>query len=247
MSCMKTKEEPSPELLATTNEQFLGKMRESWQRHYEESAFLKDLPRLAKRVVLHTRAGESRGPVAAEASKVEAVVQVVEMVSEELGVERDAVREIRQQLDSGYLDGELSEEHSVAHIFQSLEADGGIIKALKFVNQGVVLYAMSVLREEVFRDVMTKDVRTPEGWQIVLRIGDFIQIDHVRTEQSLDAFGDDTNHFEVQWVVTCTFDNALEQLTACSIRILRFYPAPTMETECLHNLQSKFIEGLIIV
>ena len=30
------------------------------------------------------------------------------------------------------------------------------------------------------------------------------QLEHVRTEQSLDAFGDQTNHFEVQWAVSNT-------------------------------------------
>jgi hypothetical protein len=29
-----------------------------------------------------------------------------------------------------------------------------------------------------------------------------MQLEHVRTEQSLDEFGDQTDHFEVQWTVS---------------------------------------------
>lgn len=247
MSCI-NKDEDEPLVQATSNKEFLESLQKTWQRSYLESAFLKDIPRLVKRVRVQTKDGVLHGPAAEETSKVEAIVSLVELISRELGLVEDeqAIAGIRNSLDSGLLQ-DMSEEQAVAYVFQGLQADGAIIKVLKLVNQGTVLYAMSVLKEEVLKDILTKDVRTAEGWQIVLRLGDVIQLEHIRTEQSMDEFGDQTNHFEVQWMVMVTFDSALEQLRACSVRLLRMLPATSMQPDRLRYLRNTLIEGLIIL
>lgn len=43
---------------------------------------------------------------------------------------------------------------------------------------GVILFAMQILRENVCNDIMTKDVRTPEGWRISIKLGEAIQVWH---------------------------------------------------------------------
>ena len=44
-----------------------------------------------------------------------------------------------------------------------------------------------------------------------------------------------------------TFDRDMQQLRSCSVRLLRFAPAPSMESECLAALRSSLIEGLIVL
>ena len=98
MSCINQKTE-DPLVRATSNAEFLKNLRESWARPYEESAFLRDIPRLVKRVQVQTRDGVLHGPQAEDTSQVEALVALVELVSRELGEEEAAVRAIRCSLD----------------------------------------------------------------------------------------------------------------------------------------------------
>jgi len=159
MSCINQKTD-EPAFQATSNAEFLSSLRSSWSQPYQESAFLKDIPRLVRRLRVQTADGVLHGPCADDLSKPEAIVALLEQVSTELAVEQETVSNIRSYLNSeGAVDGGRSEQQVVAHIFQQLDPAGPVIKALRLVNQGTVLYAMSVLKEEVFRDIMTKDVR----------------------------------------------------------------------------------------
>jgi hypothetical protein len=112
---------------------------------------------------------------------------------------------------------------------------------------GTILFGIHILKQDLCRNIMTKDVRTPEGWRILIRLGDVVQVIHRRIEQSLDEFGDTTNHFEFEWEVLISFDRNLEQLRSASIRVNRLKTAETMEEERLELLRRTFIEGLIVL
>jgi hypothetical protein len=94
---------------------------------------------------------------------------------------------------------------------------------------------------------MTKDVRTPDGWRILVRLGDVVQVIHRRIEQSLDEFGDTKNHFEFEWEVFISFDRNMEQLRSATIRVNRLRTAETIDEERLEILRRTFIEGLIVL
>ena len=98
MSCINQNSD-EPLALATSNAEFLNNLRQSWDRPYAESAFLKDIPRLVKRVQVQTRDGVLHGPAAEDSSKVEAIVTLVELISRELCTDEAAVRDIRRSLD----------------------------------------------------------------------------------------------------------------------------------------------------
>jgi hypothetical protein len=106
---------------------------------------------------------------------------------------------------------------------------------------------MHILKQDLCRNIMTKDVRTSDGWKILVRLGDVVQVIHRRVEQSLDEFGDTTNHFEFEWEVFISFDRNLEQLRSATIRINRLKTAETMSEEKLVLLRRTFIEGLIVL
>jgi hypothetical protein len=114
-----------------------------------------------------------------------------------------------------------------------LEAMGGdaavVVRALKLVHQGVVLYALSALREIVKpADVMSKDVRASNGWLIHLDVFESFRIRHVRREQSLDLWGDATNHFEYEFEISATLDKRLTAVHATWLRVNEVVLADTM-------------------
>lgn len=106
---------------------------------------------------------------------------------------------------------------------------------------------MHILKQDVCKNIMTKDVRTPEGWRIFIRLGDVVQVIHRRVEQSIDEFGDTKNHFEFEWEVLICFDRNLEQLRSATVRINRLTTVETIEEEKLDLLRRTFIEGLIVI
>ena len=114
MSCInQKKKDEEPEQKSTSNEEFLRSIRGSWERHYSESAFLKDVPRLVKRIRVHTRSGACHGPMAEDAPKIEAIVQLLELLSKELSSEEEVVRELRQKLERCELLHQTSEIHVI--------------------------------------------------------------------------------------------------------------------------------------
>jgi hypothetical protein len=73
-----------------------------------------------------------------------------------------------------------SHEVSVENLFRELGENSPIVKIMKLINQGVVLYCTQVLKQEVFREIMTKDIRTPEGWRVIIKIGDTVEVSMCR-------------------------------------------------------------------
>ena len=95
-----------------------------------------------------------------------------------------------------------TEDGAIQYIFERLGAESQLIKILNLINQGfkliflfffisininqflsffqynqgTILFAIHILKQDVCRNFMTKDVRTPEGWRIFIRLGDVIQV-----------------------------------------------------------------------
>lgn len=99
MSCINQKEDNDQAVHATTNSEFLTSLRRSWDEQYQKSAFLRDIPRLVRRVHVQTRDGVLHPPSADDESKVEAIVRLLELISAGLGVEQEAVQSIRCRLE----------------------------------------------------------------------------------------------------------------------------------------------------
>jgi len=86
----------------------------------------------------------------------------------------------------------LTDDGAVKYIFENLGSESKIVKLLSLINQGafvhsvglylisrmtgIVLSGIQVLKESVCTDIMTKDVRTPDGWRIGIKLGDAIQV-----------------------------------------------------------------------
>mmetsp|Transcript_5173 Transcript_5173/g.6353 ORF Transcript_5173/g.6353 Transcript_5173/m.6353 type:complete len:156 (+) Transcript_5173:229-696(+) len=128
--------------------------------------------------------------------------------------------------------------------------DSPLVRLLKFTTQGVVLAAKGAILDKIGTEqhLMTKDVRSADGWQVAITVIDsVVMIRHVRREQSLDLWGDASNHFEYTFEVACTFDTKLERIFATDLRILDLTLADTMESELRRTLTSAFTTGLLIL
>ncbi len=92
-------------------------------------------------------------------------------------------------------------------------------------------------------------------WEMLYKSAYFIsfilslcyQVIHRRREQSLDEFGDSSNHFEFEWEVFISFDRQMEQLRSATVRINRLDTVETIDAEKLALLRRTFIEGLIVI
>lgn len=145
--------------------------------------------------------------------------------------------------------GGLEALNAATQLFQDLGGDKRpLVRVLKFVNQGVVLGATQIIREQIPALGLTKDVRTPDGWQIRVDITEgTVQVAHRRKEQSMDQFGDSTNHFEYSWEASATFTRDLSDLNAAFLRITSLDLAPTMEPARQQELRGALLSGKLML
>ena len=188
-----------------------------------ETALPKDLPRLAGRISIKTHTLEHKAialtrPTAISGGPRASVAAGPGAIAPELGMPPgpSAVAEVVAALATIFLDAEGQAETAVAcqmydtavkkgedpqpvcrEMLTSLGGDASIlVRALKLVHQGVILYGLATLRETV--PLLTKDVRTVDGWLIYIEYMDVFRVRHVRREQSIEmpGFGNVNDHYE---------------------------------------------------
>lgn len=194
-----------------------------------------------------TGAGTEAGPEAVPKTNVTRVVEVLAGVLEPERV--DEVAALCREL----FDGPMSRRQDpTENCLALLEALGGeeskVVRVLKLLNQNMVLAAISVLRDRLPPSTpLTKDVRTKEGWLVDIEIYDAITVRHKRREQSLDMFGDTTNHMEFAFEVSATLDSKVEGVTATGVRITDLQLSPDMDADLRNQLQMTFAAGNLII
>jgi len=237
----------------------------------ETLSTFKDLPRIIQRCVVKDSQSEVVfGSTSADSDvgPLSQIVQLVRTLDEQLGDHTpQKIMETSKQLqDIADSAGNADMQLTVSAMFDVIGTESKVAKILKLVSQSVTLCAVSFLKSTLTKDYMTKDVRTSDGWQIIisfeqaqervsprtnkavddfrqenqcktsdraprsslkssqtylLRRGRFgkrrqdkhrtleethshepsVSVSHVRKEQSMDSFGDTTEHFEFMWDV----------------------------------------------
>lgn len=243
-------------------------LKDAFSKAYTTSSLIKDLPRLASRISINS----SQFSHAAISSKPPPTKEEKELIKEEAVTSgkvpkpRSAVAQVVICLTKILVEGEESEvgattavDHYDSQVdsgidpqtacLDLLETLGGedsiVVRALKLVNQGVVLYSLECLRSlvPVGTELQTKDVRGPTGWLIDIDIFESFRIRHVRKEQSLDLWGDLTNHFEFEFEISATIDRQLTEVHATWLRVNEVILAETMEPDRRQELQTALGTG----
>ncbi|CAN0275252.1 unnamed protein product [Discosporangium mesarthrocarpum] len=213
----------------------------------------KDLPRLVHRVTVRTSRGSlhppppgsegAQNPVSIWAMISRLVVALVEEL------EPESLQDLKQGLTSiaSQVTPTTELEMVVPELVNMLGEGSPALKALKMVEQGVVLLGVHIMKGAVTDGLLTKDVRSPEGWQIGFDLFDHVQVYHSRREQSVDVWSGPSNHFELDFEVRATFPRDMSELTTASLRIQRLVCAPTMVPEMRLELESRLLGDVIIV
>ena len=242
-------------------------------KRYEDSSLLKDLPRLSSRISISSKVlvheatcmkaapapGDSAAAAATTAAQEpSAVAQVVLALTAIFTADDDAeaaaAATAAATAATGKYDRQVRLEGIDAQVACAdlLAEVGGeasrVVRALKLVNQGVVLYAIGKVREIVAPvDVMSKDVRASNGWLIHLDVFDSVRLRHVRREQSLDLWGDATNHFEFEFEISATMDRELTAVHATWLKVNEVVTAATMEPQRRQELTAALGTGGLIL
>ncbi|CAB1119353.1 unnamed protein product [Ectocarpus sp. CCAP 1310/34] len=143
-------------------------------------------------------------------------------------------------------------EMVVPELIDLLGGDSKALRALKMVDQRVVLLGVHHMKGGVTRGLVTKDVRSASGWQIGMDVFEqYVQVYHKRREQSVDDMSQTVdgadNHFELDFEVRATFDREMTQLTAAGLRVQRLVCSPTMQPEMRVQLESRILGDMIIL
>ena len=94
---------------------------------------------------------------------------------------------------------------------------------------------------------MTKDIRGKEGWRILLDIEESrVQLFHIRRDQSIDAFGQTRDHFELEFETVVTFERATVCPTAGVLRIRKLSMGEEMSEEMKAKLRGRLLGDVII-
>lgn len=242
------------EMQQDANETFTAAVQRIWQRPAAHGSVAKDLPRLARRVTVRTRTGrdivppspaqaESMGPKETWAL----IARIAATLVRELEPHRLADVERGLMGIAARVTGTTDLEMVVPELINLLGGDGKALRALKMVDQGVVLLGVHYMKGGVTRGLLTKDVRSPDGWQIGIDVFDHVQVYHKRREQSVDIYDGANNHFELDFEVRATFDINMTQLSAAGLRVQRLVCSPTMQPEMRVQLESRILGDLIIL
>mmetsp|Transcript_200 Transcript_200/g.226 ORF Transcript_200/g.226 Transcript_200/m.226 type:complete len:257 (+) Transcript_200:68-838(+) len=220
-------------------------LKAAFAKSYTETSLVKDLPRLASRVSINSSSlslpaaclmtesteatpDDNSEPNSKRSTVGKVIVALTHiLLGEEAAKDTTAVDHYDSQISSG-----IDPQPACLDLLETLGGEDSIVvRSLKLVNQGVVLYSLGCLRSLVptGTELLTKDVRGPNGWLIEIDIFESFRIKHVRKEQSLDLWGDATNHFEFEFEISATIDRDLQDVHATWLRVNEVTLAETME------------------
>ncbi|CAM9217924.1 unnamed protein product [Phaeothamnion confervicola] len=138
-------------------------------------------------------------------------------------------------------------EMVVPEVTALLGPDSRAQRVLNFINQNVVLLGVTTMKEGPCRGMLTKDVRSADGWRVGIDLYEWVQVHHTRREQSVDMFGDTLNHYELDYEVRATFPRDMSELCSGGLKVLNLTCANTMAQEKRRELESRLLGDVIIL
>eukprot|EP01117_Protostelium_nocturnum_P002849 TRINITY_DN1376_c0_g1_i1.p1 TRINITY_DN1376_c0_g1~~TRINITY_DN1376_c0_g1_i1.p1 ORF type:complete len:440 (+),score=133.17 TRINITY_DN1376_c0_g1_i1:78-1397(+) len=103
--------------------------------------------------------------------------------------------------------------------FKFLGEDTILVRVFKAITQNIVFAGVYTLKMKVPTMPMTRDVRTREGWSIMVTFTqNIVSVVHRRREQSLATAPAD-EHYWFEWELRMVFDREVRKLESSSLRI----------------------------
>jgi len=165
--------------------------------------------------------GEPGNPGTPEPSEPKVWRQVKKAI---LGVaieleDADRLQEIRTGLDKfGSYTADM--EIAVRELFEKVVGvDSKTARVFKAIHQNILFVGVFELKDKVAMGTMTKDVRGPEGWRILVSFGqDSCSVTHTKREEAL-ATAPKSEQFWFEWQLHMTFDKNVSDLHAASLKV----------------------------
>lgn len=234
-------------------------MKSIFDRDIAQLPVYKDLHRLINRVSVITRKpgerevlhkpyeteNEALADVSSETKSIVNFLSHLIRFFEEEEIAESLVEEITECAQRGHEDGD--SVGLLKEMVMIMGHDSRAARILKFINQSVILQGTFELKSTLTKSLVTKDVRGDEGWQICVTLAEFVQIKHVRKEQSVELGAQKHNHWGFEWEIRLTCDKNMMALTAANLRITDLTLGDEMDEALAENLRTTFGNGKLIV
>jgi hypothetical protein len=199
-------------------------------------------------------ASTSSGTVSREAEQkvtAELVVNLVLTIAKTLET-KDKYKEIEAELRGGTLTNYSGTSDLITlceEVISILGEDGSAtVRVLKTIQQDIVLHSTIMLKEQLTKKYLTKDVRTADGWRIVVLLSEErVQVLHIRREQSVDEHGNSANHWEYEWELRMMFSPDMTEMQSVQLRITDLYLAETIDAALEDDLRKTIVGDIIVV
>ena len=238
----------------TVADDLLPAMVAMWKdKSLDELPVCKDLPRLVRRVAI-IRDDDSvvYEPPSLEAdNENSSVTRYVELTGELMlalvremeGADRE--QELRPELAKVVerVKPEAEAEGFVREMFKLCgDETSPAMRALKSVHQDVVGHCTLSLKQHITTRFMTKDVRTPNGWRIRVRVSkDAIQVYHIRREQSVEDKDNRQNHWEFEWELRLLFDPQVTEMRHAQLRVTDLFLSQGIDPQLEENIKKDLL------
>lgn len=134
-------------------------------------------------------------------------------------------------------------------VVQMIESLGqcNTVKVLKTINQDFVGHCAYELKLHITTNFLTKDVRTAEGWRIIVKIvkDEEVMVTHTRREQSVDMPGQERNHWEFEWSIKMKFDYGMKEMNFADLRVTDLFLSPSMDVDLEKKVKSELTGGVL--
>ncbi|KAF0683620.1 Aste57867_24326 [Aphanomyces stellatus] len=254
---------------------FEADMMRMWAKPIHATPFTRDFGRLVSRVRLVVADGHEcrEQDYSATTHRVAAMVDVVKTVrrhlmevrpiawrvltsaQDDVDARDDAALDMLVLKYGAYKDT----DDAAAELVSIVGASSPTIALVKLIHQNVVLAALCHLHAAVSSSILLKDVRSPDGWQIHIRLDPTsCQLVHVRKEQSVDTSRQYVFHprkcnkpfvlgrFVLTWEVRCIFPRAMNELTSARLRITDLAFAADVTPDARDELRRVFVGDLFL-
>jgi hypothetical protein len=240
----------------TVSEDIMPQMLLMWkEKKLDDLPVAKDVPRLIRRISIlddndtvlwEAPAHDSENEVNTSTRYVELTCELILALTKELEG-RKRMEELAPQLKaiaSKVKDADETETH-VREMFRVCgDEASAAIRALKTVHQDMVGHCTLLLKEHITSRFMTKDVRTPNGWRIHIKVADdAVRIFHVRREQSIEDAEHKHNHWEFCWELKLLFDPKVNTMVHAQLRVTDLFLDQGIDPELEEAVKKDLLGG----
>lgn len=141
-------------------------------------------------------------------------------------------------------------QKAIKELFSHFDEHGRTVKIFKLINQAALSSAVTALKLSIAMNPsslssesrMTKDVRTMEGWRIVIKITTSeICVSHIRKEQTLGK-PMSPDYWDVKWRLDIHFNPLMTELKYTNVEILDMSFGPEIPADMKTELQRLYHE-----